>query len=94
MHSLLAASDPEQLLHNLVHELRQPLGNIELTTYHINLLLGEPTGKLQEQLRAIEAQVDRASKILSEATAAMSRLRDQRAARNLPLTNSASAMVT
>jgi signal transduction histidine kinase len=94
MRSPLAASNPEELLLNVVHELRQPLGNIELTAYYLNLLLGEPKGKVLEQLRAIEEQVDRASLILSEATAAIARLRDQSGGQSLAVTNSASAAVT
>ena len=57
-------SDSEQLLKNLVHDLRQPLGNIETTIY---LLLRTASPQTREQIRIIEHQVERASALLSEA---------------------------
>jgi len=84
----------EEILLNAAHDLRQPLGNIELSACYLNLLLGEPGGKVQEQIRNIEQQVDRASRILSEAVAALERLRNQERAGNLDLTKSATAAVT
>jgi signal transduction histidine kinase len=88
-------SDTEQLLMNVLHDLRQPLGNIELTAYHLHLILGEPKGKALEQIRTIEAQVERASGILTEAAGALVRLRTQReASPSLPLTNAASPALT
>lgn len=95
MPSPQALPDAEQLLMNVLHDLRQPLGNIELTAYHLHLILGEPKGKALEQLRTIEAQVERASRILTEAAGALGRLRTQReASASLPLTNSASPALT
>ena len=36
-----AASDPEEFLARLVHDLRQPLGTIETSAYCMNFLLGQ-----------------------------------------------------
>ena len=94
MRSLLI-DESEDLLQNVVHDLRQPLSNIEICTFHLTLLLSELDGKAQEQIRAIEQQVGYASRILSEAANALGAMRHQRnGAENRPLTNSASASVT
>lgn len=63
-------SDSEQLLKNLVHDLRQPLGNIETSIY---LLLRTANPQTREQIRIIEHQVERASALLSEAAAELNR---------------------
>ena len=64
-----AASDPEEFLARLVHDLRQPLGTIETSAYCMNLLLGEEHAAAREQLRIIERQVAHAARILNEAAA-------------------------
>ncbi len=90
-----SASQRDDFLLNLVHDLRQPLSIIQLSTFHLHLLLGEPRGKAHEQLRTIEQQTERVSRILCDAVAELGRLHDQwSAAESLPLTNSATAGVT
>ena len=64
-----AASDPEEFLARLVHDLRQPLGTIETSVFCINLLLRQEHAGVQEQLRIIERQVAHAARILNEAAA-------------------------
>jgi signal transduction histidine kinase len=64
-----AASDPEEVLARLAHDLRQPLGTIETSVFCINLLLGQERAAVQEQLRIIERQVAQAVRILNEAVA-------------------------
>lgn len=81
----ISAAKAEEILLTVAHDLRQPLGNIELSACYLNLLLGEPRGKAQEQIQNIEQQVDRASRILGEAIADLGRLRAQE-----PLTESRS----
>ena len=64
-----AASDPEEVLARLAHDLRQPLGTIETSVFCINLLLGQERAAVQEQLRIIERQVCHAVRILDQAVA-------------------------
>ena len=63
------ASDSEELVARLAHDLRQPLGTIETSVFCINLLLGHGHTAVQEQLRIIERQVAEAVRILNEAVA-------------------------
>ena len=63
------ASDPEDLVARLAHDLRQPLGTIETSAYCMNLLLGPEHNAAREQLRIIERQVGHAVRILNEAVA-------------------------
>lgn len=63
--------NPEQLLKNLVHDLRQPLSNIETSVYCLSLHLHTADPQTCEQLRAIEHQVERAAALLNETVAAL-----------------------
>ena len=74
-----AASDPEEFLARLVHDLRQPLGTIETSAYCMNLLLGQEHTAAREQLCIIERQVGHAVRILNEAVEATRQGRDRRA---------------
>lgn len=65
------SSNPELLLKNLVHDLRQPLSNIETSVYCLNLHLRTADPQTREQIRAIEHQVERAAALLSETVAAL-----------------------
>ncbi len=94
MHSY-AASEPDEILAELVHDLRQPLGNIDTSAFYLDLLLGHPEGPVQDQLRLIEQQVARATRLLADAAAQLRSQRAQRGgAESLVLTNSATAGVT
>jgi signal transduction histidine kinase len=64
-----AASDSEEILARLAHDLRQPLSTIETSAFCINLMLGREQTAVQEQLRIIERQVCHAVRILDEAVA-------------------------
>ncbi len=90
----IAEIETELLLKNLVHDLRQPLSTIETSTYYLNLLLGDGPSRAQEQLRAIEHQVDRAAALLAEAVAELQRLQGRPASDSRSLTNEATAVVT
>jgi signal transduction histidine kinase len=68
-------SPSEAILNDLVHDLRQPLGNIETSAYCLNLLTDPAHIRAHEHLRAIEQQVERAAALLSEAQAELRRLR-------------------
>jgi len=71
--------EAEQLLVNLVHDLRQPLGNIETGTYVLSILLRDAPAPAREHLGAIERQLDMASSMLSEVAAELRRLKAHRA---------------
>ena len=82
----------EAALAALIHDLRQPLGNIESSVWFLSSLATASDPKIREHLRLIERQVEAAESLLNSAAAALARARVQRAeaAANLPVTNSAS----
>jgi len=86
----------EDLLINLIHDLRQPLGAIETSVYLLNLVTPPADARVHAQLHAIERQVSDATRVLAEATTALRRLQAQRADRveSLDLTNPVTADVT
>ena len=87
--------ESEDLLVDVVHDLRQPLGNIETSTFILNSLLSGASPEAHEQLRLIGRQVAIAAGILHEATAQLRRFRAQRAETDsLEFTNSQAAAVT
>lgn len=94
--SLSKISPTETILIDLVHDLRQHLGNIETSAYCLGLLSDSAQPRTHGYLRTIEQQVARADSLLSEAGAAVSRLRAQRgeAAGVLDLTKSTTSAVT
>jgi hypothetical protein len=89
-------SPAETILIDLVHDLRQHLGNIETSVYCLGLLSDSAQTRTHGYLRTIEQQVSRAECRLSEAGAKLTRLRAQRAepAESLVLTKSATSGVT
>jgi signal transduction histidine kinase len=85
----------EQLLLNVVHDVRQPLSTIESSAYYLNVLLGDTDPRAAEQVRMIQRQVSDAARILSQAAAELGRLRAQRTVvENLDLTKPETAAVT
>ena len=82
----------ETALANLIHDLRQPLGNIESSTWCLSSLTGHSDPRVREQVALIERQVQAAENLLSAAAAELSRARVQRseAAVSLEVTNSPS----
>ena len=88
-------SPSETILIDLVHDLRQDLGNIETSVYCLELLRDPAHTRAHGYLRTIEQQVARAESRLSAAGAAVIRLRAQRANGEeiLDLTNSTSSAV-
>ena len=64
-----------------------------LGLFYLNILLGEPGGKLQEQLRALEKQAHRASQLIDQAAVELDRRQAQPAA-SLSLTKPATSSVT
>ena len=85
----------EELLRDVVHELRQPLGTIETSAYLLNRMLHGAEGQAYQHLCTIERQVDVAARILNEAVAQLGRLRTQPADdESLDFTKSETAAVT
>ena len=88
--------DTLDLIAELVHDLRQPLGNLEYSACCLQILLGESHAAVQQQLRVMQQQIDLATRLLSETAARLPNLGLQRvdAAESLDLTNSETAAVT
>ena len=89
-------SPSETVLVDLVHDLRQYLGNIETSAYCLGLLSDSAPPRARVYLRTIEQQVACAESRLSQAGAELSRMRAQRAGDSeiLALTNSTTSAVT
>jgi hypothetical protein len=89
-------SPAETILIDLVHDLRQHLGNIETSAYCLALLSESAPPRAHGYLRTIERQVACAESRLSRAGAELNRLRAQHAEATqvLALTNSSTSAVT
>ena len=86
----------EDLVASLVHDLRQPLGNIETIVYLLNLLTPPDNRRIHAQLRAIECQLQDATRLLADAAAGVGRPRPQRVCEteSLDRTNPVTVAVT
>ena len=95
----------EEILHGLVHDLRQPLGTIETSIFCLDLMLDKPSERVRDQLRAMEHQVAEAAELLERAAEELRFLRAQcpaeegapsrsGIAESFARTNSATAAVT
>jgi len=86
------ANASEAALANLIHDLRQPLGNIGSSVWCLTTLQAAVDPRIREQIGIIERQVEEAERLLTAAAAELSRARVQRAeaAASLTVTNSAS----
>jgi cob(I)alamin adenosyltransferase len=91
----------EEILYSLVHDLRQPLGNLETSLFYLDLVLAHMPSRVSEQMRIMERQVAQATQLLHRASEELRALRSQGLAddgaavpASLPLTNSATAAVT
>ena len=73
--TLFEISPSEAILTDLIHDLSQPLGNIETSAYCLNLITDPAEVRVHEHLRAIEQQVARAAEMLAAAAAELRRLR-------------------
>src|SRR5260370_8284755 len=89
-------SPAENSVIDLVHDLRQYLGNIETSVYCLGLISDSANTRASGYLRTIERQVAGAEGRLSEAGAELNRLHPQRAdpAEILALTKSNTSAVT
>ena len=88
-------SAAETILVDLVHDLRQYLGNIETSVYCLELQSNPTHTRSLDHIRTIQRQLAHAESRLSDAGAALNRLRAQgREDEILALTNSATSAVT
>ncbi|HEY2018097.1 MAG TPA: hypothetical protein VGH38_31545 [Bryobacteraceae bacterium] len=92
---LITDRQAEKLLKNVVHDLRQPLGNIETSAYLLHRILRGSEGQADPHLTMIERQVDLAVSILNNAVEELYHLHAQPTeAESLAFTKSATAAVT
>lgn len=86
----------EIVLTNLIHDLRQPLANIEGSSCYLASLTRSGDARIQELARIIERQVEQAEQLLAAASVELSRVRVQREeqAVSLDFTNSVNAGLT
>ena len=89
-------SPAETLLIDLVHDLRQNLGNIETSVYCLTLLEDSVQSRAHSYLRIIEQQVASAESRLSQASAELHGLQAQPAelAEILDFTKSTTSRLT
>jgi hypothetical protein len=89
-------SPAENILIDLIHDLRQYLGNIETSVYCLGLIGDSDNTRTGGYIHTIERQVAGAEGRLSEAAAELSRLRAQPGERAeiLALTKSTTSAVT
>lgn len=71
-------SSSEQLIIDLIHDLAQPLGNIETSAYCLDRCIEPQHPRAQEYLRMIQEQVEKATALLTAASAELARSRAQR----------------
>jgi signal transduction histidine kinase len=70
-------SSSEKVLADLIHDLRQPLSNIETSAYCLDLSIDPHNLRAQKYLRLIQQQVDQAVSMLSAASAELARPRTE-----------------
>jgi signal transduction histidine kinase len=90
MQQQLPRIESEDLVADLIHDLRQPLDTIESSAYYLRILLAERGGAVEEQLRIIGQQVELASRMLT----AVASSHRAGAAESLDFTKSQTAVVT
>jgi signal transduction histidine kinase len=83
-------TDAEKILCNLVHDLRQPLGTIEIITYLLNQLWNDAPQQVREYLVTIERQIDIAARTLDQAAAEFTRLNGPQPSADFELSHTAS----
>ena len=66
---MTSLSSPEELVRELIHELRQPLSSIEAIAYYLEMTL--PPEQIQARLymRRLQQLVDQTSSVLEDAAA-------------------------
>jgi hypothetical protein len=75
-----ATTSQEEIFKSLVHDLLQPLANIETSLCYLDIVLHHPSGRVGEQLSVMERQVAQATQLVNGATAHLRALAAQRPA--------------
>ena len=87
----------DEILHSLVHDLRQPLSNLETSLFYLEMVLDHPSDRVGEQMRIMARQVAQAAQLLERASVEL-RVppghRETAGSDSLTFTNSATAAVT
>jgi signal transduction histidine kinase len=65
----------ESSVATLIHDLRQPLGNIESSAWCLSSLTQNSDPRIREQIRLIQRQIEAAENILTAASADLARSR-------------------
>ena len=94
-----ASDASREILIELVHDLRQPLGNLETSVFYLDLVLTDPAPRVREQLEAMERQLACAAQLLERVVRELQTRQNQEVAGeteavSFDLTNSVSAGVT
>jgi hypothetical protein len=89
----------EEILHSIVHDILQPLGNLETSLFYLEMVLEKPSDRVRDQMRLMERQVTQAIQLLHRASEELRVMRAQGVieegiAESLPFTKSATAGVT
>jgi hypothetical protein len=93
-------TSPDEILRSLIHDLRQPLSNLETAIFYLEMVLGQPSEGVGEQMRLMDRQISQTAQLLQRASEELRALRTQRTIdgagvpESLALTNSATAAVT
>jgi hypothetical protein len=75
-----ATTSREEIFKSLVHDLLQPLANIETSLCYLDIVLQQPSGRVGEQLSVMERQVAQAMQLVHGASAHLRALEAQRPA--------------
>jgi len=67
----------EKVLADLIHDLRQPLSNIETSAYCLDLSIDPQNVRAQKYLHLIQQQVEQAVSMLSAASAELTHPRSE-----------------
>ena len=68
MSTMCTVNQSDEILHSLVHDLRQPLGNLETSLFYLEMVLDHPSDRVRDQMRIMARQVAQAAALLQRAS--------------------------
>ena len=71
-------SSYEKILVDLIHDLRQPLGNMEITAWCLDRAADPRSARVQEYMQRMREQLDQAESLLAAASADVENVRAAR----------------
>jgi hypothetical protein len=71
-------SSYEKILVDLIHDLRQPLGNMEIAVWCLDRAVDPQCARAREHMVRLEQQLQQAGILLAEASSELARLRAER----------------